>query len=229
MDADRNYGDLLSPVILKEFGIEHRKGEPESHDAIMVGSIAKFARPGTLVLGSGFIRHADPVCVTADWRWVRGPLTRDKVRAAGGKVGDVLGDPAMLLPRIWPKPPTRHALGIVPHYVDRDIARMRFPNERIIDLVTNDPARTTQEIAECAEIISSSLHGLVVAHAYGIPAAWVPLSDRLYGDGFKFQDHYAALGLTCEPSSIEAPVFSVSSIDLQPMIEVLEQCKTYRF
>lgn len=229
MHAEQNFGDLLTPHILNFFGIDHDLGSTSKHDAIMVGSIAKFARHGTFVLGSGFIREDDPVCTSALWWWVRGPKTREKVLAAGGKVGSVMGDPGALLPLMWPAAEKRFALGITPHYVDLDIARERFPGARIINLKTNDPQRIAREISECERVISSSLHGLVVAHAYGIPAAWVPLSNRLYGDGFKFADYFASIGLPPMRSTVEEPVFTEGALDTAPMVKVLNECKSLRW
>jgi hypothetical protein len=43
-------------------------------------------------------------------------------------------------------------------------------------------------------IVSSSLHGLIIAHAYGREAAWLKFSDRPLGDDFKFRDYWASIG-----------------------------------
>jgi len=44
-------------------------------------------------------------------------------------------------------------------------------------------------------VISSSLHGLIIAHAYNIPAIWVRLGNRLYGDNIKFRDYLLSVGI----------------------------------
>ncbi|WP_156383835.1 hypothetical protein [Methylobacterium sp. Leaf456] len=49
-------------------------------------------------------------------------------------------------------------------------------------------------VLSCRRILSSSLHGLILAHAYGIPATWLKISDRPLGDDFKFRDYWASIG-----------------------------------
>jgi pyruvyltransferase len=56
-------------------------------------------------------------------------------------------------------------------------------------------------LLSCRIIVSSSLHGLIFAHAYGLPAIWIKLSDRLVGGEFKFHDHYAFM----EVDALEIP------------------------
>jgi hypothetical protein len=51
-----------------------------------------------------------------------------------------------------------------------------------------------EAITACHAILSSSLHGLIVAEAYGVPAAWMTITDKVKGGGFKFCDYYLATG-----------------------------------
>jgi hypothetical protein len=189
----------------------------------MVGSIAKIARRRTNVLGSGFIRKNDPVNPYANYKWLRGPLSREKVIAeSGARPPKVYGDAAWLLPTFWPSSPKKYKLGIVPHYVDYEIAKKIWPGERIINLLNADCEAVTAEITECERVISSSLHGLIVAQAYGIPAAHVKLSDKLSGDGFKFYDHYASMGIELIPSTVDKPIYQLGSVPLDPIKEILK-------
>ena len=52
------------------------------------------------------------------------------------------------------------------------------------------------EILKCNKIVSSSLHGIVLAEAYGIPAKWEKYSDDVLGNGFKFRDYLSGTGRT---------------------------------
>lgn len=56
------------------------------------------------------------------------------------------------------------------------------------------------EVCQCHKIFSSSLHGLIIAHVYGIPAQWVQLKNKkIHRDQeFKFYDYFSGLDLLSE-------------------------------
>lgn len=47
----------------------------------------------------------------------------------------------------------------------------------------------------CEAIASGSPHGLVDIRIYGIPSAWIEILQRIAGNGFKFRDYLASLGI----------------------------------
>jgi len=202
-----NFGDLLTPHIFDHFGIPYEyTNQPRESKALCVGSTAKFAREGTIVLGTGTMRESDVLDRRADWRFVRGPYTRDIVLRDGGDCPETYGDPALLLPLLQPPPEHKtHDIGVVPHYVDYKYAVTRYDN--VINVLNADPLEVARQIASCTKIVSSSLHGIIAAHAYGIPAAWVQFSDKLSGDGIKFADHFASVGSDLVKSSESNTVF----------------------
>lgn len=169
-------------------------GEP---NLIALGSILQWADKKSVVWGAGYINDTVtssdlPAHILA----VRGPLTRDRLHAQGCFGDFVLGDPGALLPDFLSPSPQIHELGLIPHYVDMDdplVERARSAGVCVID-----PAlpliEYTARLTSCRAILSSSLHGLIFAHAYGIPAGWIELSDRVMGNGFKFRDYYASVG-----------------------------------
>jgi hypothetical protein len=211
INSTPNFGDLLTPVILDHFNISWTKTTYNECNLISVGSIAKLAKSGTLVLGSGIMGTNENVCSEADWRFVRGPLTRKRILECGGKCEEIYGDPALLLPLMCDESKKEFDVGIVPHYVDQKFVKETYPNFKIIDVKNLNPLETAKEITKCRTIISSSLHGIICAHAYNIPAAWVPFSSKLKGDGVKFKDHYSAVELECIPSTITDPIFTVGN------------------
>lgn len=219
-----NLGDVLSPYILDYFNIPWEYSRQE-YQALVIGSVAKKARSGTIVLGSGIISNRDGLCPDADWRLVRGPLTRARVLEDGGWCEENYGDPALLLPLLVPPEEKKYEVGIVPHIWHYEEAQQRYPKHKVINLFTSDPMTTVREITQCHSICSSSLHGIVIAHAYGIPAAMIEFSKPLKGGDIKFLDHYAAMDLELKVSSIKRPVFTQPKIDLAPIIRAFESVK----
>jgi len=215
-----NYGDILTPFMLNKLGIKYIYVRKDRCDSLFIGSIANLARAGVGIYGSGFIRKTDKPCVDAKWHFVRGPLTRQMVIDAGGCCPEIYGDIALLLPDFIKPSEKQHDIGYTPHGVEHQL----FPRDaRRIRMYYRDVAHTTREITKCRKIISSSLHGIIVAHAYGIPAAYVSMSDKLSGDGMKFEDYYRSVGLEPVLSTIQEPVFQVpTQIDMSEPRKILE-------
>ncbi len=191
--GETNFGDILSPVITAYVsGMSPRPVHSRRHGKVVaVGSVLFAARPGDVVWGAGSVREQpvdlDGTVVLA----VRGPLTAALVR--GDVAPAVHGDPAVLLPRLHaPRELPNARIGLVPHLVDRAIMTSGDPAVRVIDLGTRDWRSVVDQIAACDVVLSSSLHGVIVAEAYGVPAVWTKASDGVVGDGFKFRDYYAA-------------------------------------
>jgi len=87
--------------------------------------------------------------------------------------------------------------GVVPHYVDRKnpiIETSQSKDVSVID-VGQRPEQLLSELRQCEIVLSSSLHGIIFAHAVGRPALWIELSDKVEGAGFKFCDYYHSLGV----------------------------------
>ena len=204
-----NFGDLLGPEILQHYGYKFQHAKQDTAQVFGCGSVAKLATAGSVVLGSGVISSYNDVDPRAHWIWVRGPETRARVLACGGTCPEIYGDPALLLPRIVAPSRRQHFdLGIVPHYVDHAAIQARYPGERVINVLNPRALQVVLAITECRHIISSSLHGIIVAHAYGIPAAWAQFSDALAGDGVKFRDYFQSVGIRdARPSTVEDPIF----------------------
>lgn len=197
-----NLGDVLTPIIMAGLGRAVAWTQRNRADVLAIGSVIRFARPGQCVWGSGAMWAHDRPSPKAEYLAVRGPLTGEVVRKAGGDDPGVYGDPALLLPLVHSAPVKQvHELGVVPHYVDNAPVGPWVT----ISPLSADPLSVVDRIRSCKAIVSSSLHGIIVAHAYGIPAAWVRLSDRLDGDDTKFRDYAASVGIDLVPwQSVDA-------------------------
>lgn len=214
-----NYGDLLGVYLAQCIAgrevIFRRPGRwPLSifqpSVILSVGSIIHHARRGCLVWGSGIIDRKMPIRA-AHFLAVRGPRTGARLQELGFVDPKVYGDPALLLPNYYaPKVEKRYRLGVVPHYTDYAQVRQWLHGREdinIIDLMTDDVEKTTNEFLACERILSSSLHGLIVAHAYGIPAIWQRYSDKIFGDHVKYEDYFESVGLEAYfPGLTELPV-----------------------
>ncbi len=222
-----NYGDLLSKYIVgkisgKEIQWVHPKKQPwykwDKTNYVTIGSIIHHASKDSIVWGSGIIDNKQAIA-KADFRAVRGPQTRKFLLDLGFKCPEVYGDPALLLPIYYhPEIEKKYRLGIIPHYHDFKFVLENYKNDPeilVIDLMTMDVEEVTREILSCEKTISSSLHGVIVSHAYEIPSIWVEFSDKIFGDGIKYRDYL---------ESVEIPfyqaAFLVRKLDLKEM-EVL--------
>ena len=186
-----NFGDAVSPVVLAHVSARTPAwvSEFRSGKVLAIGSLLHRVRPGDTVWGTGAIRNTPIDVEGVNYLAVRGPLSRSVIR---GDVPEIYGDPASLLPKIYePRISRRFEVGVVPHYMDRDAMWIDDTSISVIDPL--HPWRQVVDlIASCDVIISSSLHGLIVAESYGIPAVWVSAGDRLVGGTFKFRDYYLA-------------------------------------
>lgn len=192
-----NFGDTLTPIILEHFlgdTIEF-SGESGAGRIVGVGSIAHHAKTGDVIWGSGSNRPGRAI----NGRGIkilatRGPLSEAQFKHTAHP--RVYGDPALLLPLIyWPERKKVHAVGYLPHYVDKPVveAIVRVEGGHMIDIQA-DWKTVIDEVLSCEKIIASSLHGIIAAEAYGIPAMWEEYSAKIIGGDYKFQDYFLGTG-----------------------------------
>lgn len=162
-----------------------------------------FTQPNDIVWGAGCIDYGEigknPKKIYA----VRGPLTRNELLKQDIKCPEVYGDPALLFPELYnPERNIKYKYGIIPHYIDyTDEKSLQILNTlsqkgvKIIN-ITAGIFHFIDELIQCENIMSSSLHGLIAADAYSIPNIRVKLSDKLVGKGFKFEDYALSVSKT---------------------------------
>ena len=196
-----NLGDILNPYIIEKLTGMPPVMSPRGEGALVIGSVIKFAKEGTKVWGAGTPRMTDELHPDADYRAVRGPLTRELVLKSRGVCAEVYGDPAWFMPRIYsPAVPKDSALGLIRHisHADRPI-KTHGVKEISVERVGDEEIEAfVRELVSCERIISTSLHGVILAHAYGLPAEWAAFLDsgkQIAGDGTKFQDYFRSVGI----------------------------------
>jgi len=199
-----NLGDDLSPIVVEK--VLSRKGysldKPVYHTKHLyaVGSIISMGYQNATIWGSGFLQdlslvrrlfHHYPIR-RLDVRAVRGPKSRELLISLGHYCPEIYGDPVLLMPMFY-TPPRINSLSdfvIIPHYSKDKMYRSRFGNDHIISMITNDYKSVIDRICSSKIVISSSLHGIILGEAYGIPTIF--LRDRASEKDFKYIDYYAS-------------------------------------
>ena len=235
---DYNFGDILNVWLLKElFDVDVEHTEIEDCRYLCIGSLLhnlpkkkltfrqklrKLLKPAIKVWGTGFIIEAPKGHKALSRRLkiyaVRGKVTQARLKKYKGVrfKSKVLGDPGLLVNKLLDqsKIKKKYKLGIIPHYVDKGdplLDTIRVENSVIID-IQQDPKIVLRQIAECENILSSAMHGLIVSDALGIPNARLVISGKLFGGDYKFHDYYSAFGLETPPAVILQPDNQISDI-----------------
>lgn len=202
-----NFGDELTVPILKHFlGVEAEWSD-EAGKLLGVGSIIAHAKEGDTIWGSGLLSDQQGRLSPVKYLALRGPLT---ARNLGVKV-DVYGDPAILMPLVYqPSMVKKHRRGYVPHYVD--IGSPIIPQNAFQINPLDHWKKVIDDICSCEEIVSSSLHGIIIAEAYGIPAIYAEYSKERIGGDFKFRDYLLGTGRE-ESDLYKTPIPPIQYLD----------------
>lgn len=194
-----NFGDLLGPMIVNRL-VGSRVGvaaysTARSTRLLSVGSILGLAKDGDVVWGTGVNGKASEEShrfTRLDVRAVRGPKTAQLLLRRGIACPDIYGDPALLVPRLFPEwvspgSDKKRKVGMVPNL--HDFAE----SAHLPDVVSpiGSPVRIIKYIQESEKVIASSLHGVIIAEALGIPCALVASKTE---PPFKYEDYFEGTG-----------------------------------
>ena len=214
-----NFGDLLNINLFKFWNKDIEIATIENINIVAIGSILsalfnnrklnfkeklkKIIRKPVIVYGSGFLEESEKdryllrkLHVIA----VRGYYSLNKLKKfkeVSFSQNLVIGDPGLLSKYLFDISDIKkkYDLGIIPHYDDREsplLKKINVKNSVIID-IQQEPVNFIKQIAECKNIISSAMHGLIAADSLGIPNIRMILSHEV-GD-YKFKDYYSAFGI----------------------------------
>lgn len=205
----KNFGDALNPSLFAKITSKHIASArtiinlTKRDQFYFIGSILdNLNQKNAIVCGAGF-QYASATITTPPKKilFVRGPKTQQKFESLGITSPKIYGDPALALPiMIDGSTQKTHDIGIIAHYADKqELAKRRITASgysfRSIN-IEDDISEVVNQITSCKYILSSSLHGVIVAHAYAIPAAWIKFSENVLGGTFKFDDYFESVGLT---------------------------------
>lgn len=184
-----NVGDALSPYIVRAVMQELGVGlSSRGNKLLAIGSVMNHARNGDVIWGTGFnsTKPSDAYSFTdLDVRAVRGPVTRDFLARRGIKAPNVFGDPGILASKYIPGSiEKKYDYTFIPHISE---SPTKYRADRVLE-TKGSVLNFISELTKSKLVLSSSLHGVILAESYGIPAILV-INDN--GEGIeKYHDYY---------------------------------------
>jgi len=219
--ARPNFGDSLNTdIFYRMFGIDVVESNKKHCDVVAIGSLLeafvsdiknlsrtfdKYLCSRLFVWGTGFIESPkyenEQLLRRMNICAVRGYLTLERLKKITGEPLEkvAVADPGLLVSRLFDtsKIKKKYTLGIIPHYVDEGnplLNKIRVENTVVLD-IKQPPDIFTDRLAECENVMSSAMHGLIAADSLGIPNIRMILSDKVIGGDYKFNDYYSAFGI----------------------------------
>jgi pyruvyltransferase len=197
-----NFGDALSEALVERIIGNRISVTDQSFNGekklLGMGSIMHYAQNNDVIWGTGVNGKAADKSyrfTDLDVRAVRGPLTREFLLKRGITCPEVYGDPTLLLPKYFPEfqkaAIPSHEFIIIPHFSDENL----FIGLSNVVSAKEHWNVVVQKILDSKFVISSSLSGIIVAEAFGIPARLLQIENKSNTeDLFKYKDYYFGTG-----------------------------------
>jgi len=221
-----NYGDWLTPFIFNHYSdskILYRNPTSKSFSKhiISIGSIGRFIKSNSIVVGTGISSLDYELNKLADYVSVRGPITGELVARSGGPKIKNFGDPAIVLSRILPINKVKHngRTLLVRHFAHLQIPIKLEDNVDEISILISSPQDIVafiNKLNEYEKVITSSLHVMITCHSYGIPCALVTFEgfqEKISGTGLKYSDYCLGADLAIVEPSLVGFDLKMSEID----------------
>lgn len=192
----KNYitGNINFTMLLKYLYFNFIK---KPHLLLAIGSVLQFCKSSkTTVWGSGML-SSNSTLPDANYLAVRGYKTINRISELGFKAPDIVGDPALILPLLYKsKNEKKYKIGIIPHYIHYNKYTVQFQDDIIIINLLDKIEDIIDQINQCELTISTSLHGIIVSHAYGVKSIWaIDKEKKLSGDNIKFSDYFSSVNI----------------------------------
>lgn len=236
-------GPVIADWVLSARGIDAGRTISRTRHLMTIGSIIGRGMFDCTIWGSGILKEENRDRIAKlrrryrrkmDIRAVRGPVTRDLILSAGYDCPEVYGDPAVLLPLIYQPAPCEkvYETTVILHHRTKKTTAQNDSGEayvmeigeklierchlHFLDPATADWKAFVDELVRSKRVISSSLHGIILAEAYGIPTVF--LNWGMDDQQIKFRDWYLSTGreLQCAKSleeAVEAPSAPLPQLD----------------
>jgi len=202
----------ISPFLLQYFSYLDVEWSPVADSEIVsIGSVLEHIPSdyAGYIVGSGKLKESSIVELPeAKILALRGPLSAKDIEGSFA-----IGDPGLLANELVGPQETLYDLGIVPHWRDKFLVerfKALIPKKFSIKVIDprDYPLAVVAEIGQCERIVTSSLHGMILADAFNKPRR-VELADILgdpsEGGDFKFRDYSASIGVPFEPGRMVLP------------------------
>ncbi|MBL5824660.1 polysaccharide pyruvyl transferase family protein [Serratia fonticola] len=207
-NGEHNAGDHLAKIIVKQMltlkDKEILEKKTNKNKLLSIGSVMHFAKTGDSIWGTGINGKVNEALLrfsSLDVRAVRGPLTREFLLNRGIFVPEIYGDPGLLLPFFFSKELLTKDMEcskdfiVIPH-MNEDFDDYKEYKEYVCS-PRQGAISFTRNIVSSKFVISGSLHGVIIAEAYGIPAIFL---DNNSGESrFKYDDYYYGSGRSHYP------------------------------
>lgn len=193
----KNFGDMVTPYIIKkQTGQKPRFANEFSIREFVLGagSVLEKSSSKAIIWGTGLMNIDHVIKQPKKVLAVRGPITRKRLIDSGIDCPEIYGDPGILLPLFYtPKATKTKKIGIIPHYTDNNMFKQLSDKDFLIIDLLEPIEEVIEKINSCEKTISSSLHGVIVSHAYGIPSIWVNFGGIEHKKQVKFSDYFGSL------------------------------------
>ena len=204
-----NFGDCLQPYILKHYGFTPVYSQLMRSDIVLAGSIMQWIPNNYrgIIMGTGGddVSYDFPLAKIIG---VRGYKTLKNIINLTDR--GVVGDPGLIMNKVFPEVILKkYQIGIVPHFVDKHHSIInawatRYGEQCLVIDVLRSPSKVIKNIKSCQAIVSSSLHGLIIADAFDIPNHRFVIRDTMPTNFFdyKFDDYYSSLNVNEKPLEV---------------------------
>jgi pyruvyltransferase len=205
-DIGTNFGDTLSYELLKRIvgnniSTETKITNSKKRKLLAIGSILHFSKQNDVIWGSGILNLNSKLKNVSklDVRSVRGPKTREiLINSYNISCPPVYGDPALLIPYFFPEfkksSTPMYPFLVIPHWLSQNSPIFSKNNNYTVVYPTENWHTVISMIVQSELVLASSLHGIIVAESFGIPARLLNINGNIDKEIFKYMDYYYGTG-----------------------------------
>lgn len=229
-DGKANFGDAAGPWLVEQMtgksAINVRTTQAQGRALSSIGSLFQMMSHQQVDFwGSGMLYEPNEMQTrrlqnleSVNVHAVRGKISREVLmKKFGWDIPEVYGDPALLFPRyLMPEQPREdNRIAFIPHRQHMKYFKSRDLGNVTLLSVAEDLKDVVTSIATAGVCVSTSLHGIIFAQAYGTPWVWLNVQDdELKGGEFKFDDFFTTLDKEAV-ARVDAKTEALRSLDIE--------------